>query len=309
MKLAPAWLGRSQLGMYTLVGRGAAVLALSASIAMPGLAQTIDAGRGPVPLTVPKGYDADVPTPLIVSLHGYSGSGEGHDRRWGISALSDRYNFLTIAPDGTRETGGNRSPYWNASDACCNFEGTAIDDSAYLLHLIDRIKASYNVDPARVFVIGHSNGGFMSYRMAYEHSDVVAAIVSLAGANHLEQREAPPQPVHVLQIHGTDDTTIAYRGGEIQGNRYPSAIASVSRWAQYNGCDGTMASREMRDLDASLPGYETGVMKINTGCKDGGSAELWTISDGAHSPVYSETWGEQIVEWLLAHPKPAHLLD
>jgi polyhydroxybutyrate depolymerase len=133
--------------------------------------------------------------------------------------------------------------------------------------------------------------------------------VSLAGANHLEQREPPPHPVHVLQIHGTDDTTIAYRGGEIQGNRYPSAFASVSRWAQYNGCDGSVASREMRDLDASMPGHETGVMKINAGCKDGGSAELWTISDGAHSPVYSDTWGEQIVEWLLAHPKPAHLLD
>ena len=114
--------------------------------------------------------------------------------------------------------------------------------------------------------------------------------------------------MHVLQIHGTDDATIAYRGGEIREHRYPSAMGSVSRWAQYNGCDMSRSSREMRDLDASLPGYETGVMKVNTGCRDGGSAELWTISDGAHSPVYSDTFGEQVVEWLLAHPKPRHLL-
>lgn len=287
----------------------ASALALTALIASPTLAQTIDAGRGPVPLTVPKGYDADVPTPLIVSLHGYSSSGARHDSRWGISALADRHTFLTIAPDGTREAQGDHNPFWNASDACCNFEGSKVDDSAYLLRIIEMIEARYNVDPARVYVIGHSNGGFMSYRMAYEHSDVVAAIVSLAGANHLEERDPPPQPVHVLQIHGTDDTTIAYRGGEIRGNRYPSAFASVSRWAQYDGCDGSVTSREMRDLDASMPGYETGVMKLNAGCKDGGSAELWTISDGAHSPVYSDTWGEQIVEWLLAHPKPRHLLD
>ena len=66
--------------------------------------------------------------------------------------------------------------------------------------------------------------------------------------------------------------------------------------------DGSLASRY-------VPGHETGVMKINTGCKDGGSAELWTISDGAHFPVYSDTYGEQVVEWLLAHPKPTHLLD
>ncbi len=287
----------------------ASALALTALMASPAIAQSIDAGRGPVPLTVPAGYDAGVPTPLIVSLHGYSSSGEGHDRGWRISALADRYGFITIAPDGSREAGGNRNPYWNASSACCNFEGTDIDDSAYLSGIIDQIRASYNVDASLIYVIGHSNGGFMSYRMAYEHSDMVAAIVSLAGANHIEQREAPPHPVHVLQIHGTDDTTIAYRGGEIQENRYPGAFASVRRWAQYNGCDGSVASREMRDLDASLPGHETGVMKINAGCKDGGSAELWTISDGGHSPVYSDTWGEQIVEWLLAHPKPAHLLD
>jgi polyhydroxybutyrate depolymerase len=273
------------------------------------MAQTIDAGRGPIALTVPAGYDASVPTPLIVTLHGYSGSGEGHDRSWGISALADKYDYLTIAPDGEEEAGGRRNRYWNASSACCNFNETGIDDSGYIRRIIDQIKASYNVDDSRVYVIGHSNGGFMSYRMAYEHSDVVAAIASLAGANHLEQRDPPPYPVHVLQIHGTDDTTIAYRGGEIGENRYPSAMGSVSRWAQYNGCDMSRASREMRDLDASLPGHETGVMKMNTGCRDGGSAELWTISDGAHSPVYSDTYGEQIVEWLLAHPKPLHLLD
>jgi polyhydroxybutyrate depolymerase len=287
----------------------ASALAITALLASPALAQSIDAGRGPIPLTVPKAYDRAVPTPLIVSLHGYSSSSERHDSRWGISALADRYGFLTIAPEGTREAEGDRNPFWNASDACCNFEGSRVDDSAYLRRIIDQIRASYNVDASRIYVIGHSNGGFMSYRMAYEHSDVVAAIVSLAGANHLEQRDPPPHPVHVLQVHGTDDGTIAYRGGEIRGNRYPSAFASVSRWAQYNGCDGSVASREMRDLDASLPGHETGVMKMNAGCKDGGSAELWTISDGAHSPVYSDTWGAQVVEWLLAHPKPGHLLD
>jgi polyhydroxybutyrate depolymerase len=287
----------------------AAVLSLAIAAASPATAQAVDAGRGAIQLTIPSGYDASVPTPLIVSLHGYSGTGEAHDRRWGISALADKYGFLTIAPDGEQESEGNRNHYWNASDACCNFNQTDVDDSGYIRRIIDQIKATHNVDASRVYVIGHSNGGFMSYRMAYEHSGVVAAIVSLAGADHMEERDPPPYPVHVLQIHGTDDATISYRGGEIRGNRYPSAMGSITRWAQYNGCDMSRSSREMRDLDASLPGHETGVMKINTGCRDGGSAELWTISDGAHSPVYSETYAEQIVEWLLAHPKPPHLLD
>ena len=291
-----------------IIARTVAALAIAGLVASPAHAQSVDAGRGEVPLTVPERYDPNVPTPLIVSLHGYTGSGEGHDRSWGISALADEYNFLSIAPDGERESGGNNNRFWNASDACCNFFGAENDDAGYLRGLIDAVKSSYNVDPGRVYVIGHSNGGFMSYRMAYEHSDAVAAIVSLAGANHAEQRDPPPHPVHILQIHGTDDATIAYRGGEIQENRYPGAIASVMRWARYNGCDMSRNSREMRDLDASLPGHETGVMKFNTGCRDGGSAELWTISDGSHGPVFSSTWGNQLVEWLLAPPQPPHVV-
>lgn len=285
------------------------MLALMIASASPVMAQTIDAGRGEIPLTVPASYDASVPTPLIVNLHGYTGGGEGHDRRWGISALADQYGFLSIAPDGAREESDDRNRFWNASDACCDLYQSGIDDSGYIRGIIDQIKATYNVDAGRVYVIGHSNGGFMSYRMAYEHSDVVAAIVSLAGANHMEQRDPPPYPVHVLQIHGTDDATIAYVGGELGPNRYPSAMGSVFRWAQYNECDMSRTGREMRDLDAALPGHETGVMKMNTGCKDGGSSELWTISDGGHNPVYSDTWAEQIVEWLLAHPKPGHLVN
>ena len=145
----------------------------------------------------------------------------------------------------------------------------------------------------------------MSYRMAYEHAETIAAIASLAGADHTERSQGPEAPIHVLQIHGTADATIAYRGGEIRENRYPGAVASVRRWADYNGCDSQGRAREMRDLDASLPGFETGVLRFNIGCQAGGSSELWTISAGAHSPTFSGSYAEQVVEWLYAHPKPS----
>jgi len=290
-----------RLPKFALIAVTALVTVFTSSLAT---AQSIDLGRGELPVTVPEGYSADTPAPLIVLLHGYTSSGMVADRYMGLSAIADDYGFLLVAPNGTREPGGDQNPCWNASDACCNFFSTDVDDSGYLMSVIERMESEYNIDPKRIYLVGHSNGGFMSYRMAYEHSDKIAAIVSLAGANHLEQRPAPEHAVNILQIHGTADETIAYQGGEIQGNRYPSAMGSVQRWASYNGCITQGRAREQRDLDASLPGHETGVMTFDIGCRPGGAVALWTISAGTHVPSVSDSYGAQLVEWLYDHPKP-----
>ncbi|MCY4507261.1 MAG: alpha/beta fold hydrolase, partial [Acidobacteria bacterium] len=197
-------------------------------------AQTVDAGRGELPVHVPSGYDAAAPAPLIVLLHGYTSSGEGQDSYMQVSALKDAYGFIMVAPDGTREDGGNRPRFWNASDACCNFRGSTVDDVAYLAGLIDAVKAEYAVDDKRVYLFGHSNGGFMSYRMAYEHPEAIAAIASLAGAD--QSLPAPAEPVHVLQIHGTADTAIPYESGSFRERELPGARESVESWAAHNGC-------------------------------------------------------------------------
>lgn len=266
-------------------------------------AQSIDLGRGELPLKVPANYDAGTPTPLVVLLHGYTSSGASQDSYMGFSDLVDSYGFLFVAPDGNREPGGDENRFWNASEACCDFFKTAVDDSAYIKHIIETVQADYNVDPARIFLIGHSNGGFMSYRLAYDYSGTIAAIASLAGANHVEEREAPAEPVHVLQIHGTADGTIDYNGADIQGNRYPSAEQTVKRWAAYNGCSTEGSARELRDLEASIDGYESSALVFKQGCKTGGSSELWTIAGGSHVPDLSETFSAQVIEWLYAHPK------
>jgi len=266
-------------------------------------AQSIDLGRGELPVTVPASYDAGTPAPLIVLLHGYTSSGAGQDSYMGFSAIADSYGFLLVSPDGDKEAGGDENRFWNASSACCNFYQSDVDDSAYVLNIIKEVKADFNVDPNRVYLVGHSNGGFMSYRAAYDHSETIAAIASLAGASHADMRSAPENPVHILQIHGTSDGTIAYDGADIGGNAYPSAKDTVTQWAEYNGCEAQANERELRDLVANLEGHESSVMVFNQGCKPGGSSELWTIEDGPHVPAFSDTFAEQVVEWLLAHPK------
>ncbi len=280
------------------------VTLLLLTMAGTAAAQTIDAGRGPLPVHVPSSYDGETPAPLILLLHGYTASGAQQDAYFGLSELVDDYGFIMVAPDGTQESGGNQSRFWNASSACCNFFESEVDDVAYLTRLIDAVKDAYTIDDSRVYLFGHSNGGFMSYRMAHERSGTIAAIASLAGADQTRPRAAPPNPVHVLQIHGTADTAIAYEGGSFRGGAHPGAQASVGAWAGHNGCAGDGVPTGTLDLDRSLNGLETEVTRYTSGCKAGGSAELWTINGGGHGPAVSDHFSRLVVEWLLGHPKP-----
>jgi polyhydroxybutyrate depolymerase len=235
-------------------------------------------------------------------LHGYTSSGAGQEGYFKLTAESDRRGFLYAMPDGTTNSNGER--FWNATPACCDFGRTGVDDSGYLAGLIDTVAASYAVDPGRVFFVGHSNGGFMAYRMACDHADKITAIVSLAGAMTDDPTQCKPsRPVTVLQIHGTADETIQYGGGANAGNSYPSAPATLSDWRGYDGCgDKADTSSPPLDLDTGLPGAETKVTVFRSGCRGGSTVELWAIGDGSHVPALSANFAPAVVDFLYAQP-------
>ena len=256
-------------------------------------------------INVPAKFDRSRPAPLVVVLHGYTGSGAGAKSYFQLEAEATKRGFLAVYPDGTKDQQVNR--FWNATDACCRLTATEADDSAYLTALIDRVVQKFSIDPKRVFFVGHSNGGFMSYRMACEHADRIAAIVSVAGATFADVSACrPSQPVSVLQVHGTSDTVISFTGGSIMGHPYPAAQTSVATWAAYNGCGSALApdvGAKQLDLDDSITGKDSTAMAF-TGCKDGGAAELWTIGGGSHEPKLTAEFASSIMDFLLNHPKP-----
>ncbi len=287
---------------------GAADLSATVDLAM---ASTSDGGliaARPYMFHVPTGYDKSKPTPLVVLLHGYTASGALQESYFNLTAVSDAHTFLYAYPDGLQDQGGNR--YWNATDACCDLYHTNVDDVAYINAVIDDMEKKYNVDPKRVYLVGHSNGGFMSHRMACDSSTRIAAIVSLAGVVWEDMAKCKPtDPVAVLQVHGDADAVIAYNGGAILGNAFPSAHATVQYWAAHDGCMMTPdTSAPALDLDSGLLGNETKVERW-LGCKDA-AVELWTIQGGSHVPALHTdpkmmpTWGELIWGFLSAHPKP-----
>ena len=272
-------------------------------------------GERPVTVFVPASYAADKPAPLLILLHGYGSTGREHDDYFRLRSAAEARGFVYAHPDGTPDSQGDR--FWNATDACCDFGRTGVADADYLAGLVTSIKSSVNIDPKRIYFIGHSNGAFMSYRMACDHAELVAGIVSLAGATFAESTDCRPRrPVAVLEIHGTLDDAIAYDGGTISGvgapgeplDPYPGVLETVDSWADYDGCSAPASDRPERvDVDAEINGPDgpaESTIKAATGCQAGGHVELWTIPNGGHSPDLASRFADEVLDFLVAHPKP-----
>lgn len=266
-----------------------------------GGAGVIIAAR-PYHFKAPKGYDKAKPAPLVVLLHGYGVDGPTQDTYFKLGELADEKTFLYAFPDGTLDSFGKR--FWSASDACCNFFQDPVDDIAYVNAIIDDVSAKYSVDAKRVFVVGHSNGGFMAHRVACELSPRVAAIVSLAGMAWKDpSRCKPTEHVAVLQVQGDADETIFYDGGTVSSTvpPYPSSRETVAGWAMRNGCTGGLGSGPAMDLESKIAGAETKVEPY-LACS-GANVELWTIAGGKHVPDLQPEWAASIYKFLMANPK------
>jgi polyhydroxybutyrate depolymerase len=251
---------------------------------------------------IPSSYSKDSSIPLVVLLHGYGSTGAQQESYMKFESVAEKNKFILVYPDGTIDSVGRR--FWNATDACCSFF-SQVDDDAYLLAILKEMESRYSIDAKRIYFVGHSNGGFMSYRMACKHPDRIAAIASLAGASFFKPTDCgATNSVSVLQVHGTKDETIFYDGGQILGNSYPSAFASASQWATVNQCtQNAFAQSTKLDLEGNIAGDETSITAW-TNCQNSSEVELWTMKNASHTPTLSSTFATKIWEFFAAHPKP-----
>jgi polyhydroxybutyrate depolymerase len=253
-------------------------------------------GERPAQLILPTTYSEATPVPLLIDLHGFTGDGPSQSLFSFMQAAAETRGVAYVAPNGLLDSSGSR--FWNASSACCNFGGSQVSDVDYIQSLIEEISSKVAIDKSRIYLFGHSNGHFMSYKFACSTEGVVTAISGLAGAMDIDPRTCNNKPMNVLHIHGTSDATISYEGGAILGNRYPSAEKSVAQWALVNSC--TKPREAEFELLSSMQGPETS--QITYACAKK-SLELWRINGGVHVPILDEGFALKTLDWLLTHRK------
>jgi polyhydroxybutyrate depolymerase len=248
-------------------------------------------------IVTPNNYDPKKIYPFILSLHGFTDNGSGQKRFFPLADLAEKHGFLYCFPTGL---GFPRS--WNATNACCDWANKH-DDSAYLRGLILWAQKKYNIDKKKIYVTGLSNGGFMSYRMARDHPDLITAIVPFAGVGFKKWPGNPTNPVSVLHIHGTEDSSIDWKGGEILGRAYPSAVENFENWRKFNQCEKKVdTSKEKINLTRRVFGKETKVTRFTN--KDGSiTTELWQVTGGGHVTPPVKEARERIIKWMLSHSK------
>jgi polyhydroxybutyrate depolymerase len=264
---------------------------------------TVQHGDRQFTLHVPDTYDPGTPAPLVVALHGYTSSGAEMESYLRFTQESNRRGFIYAYPDGRTDNRDNR--FWNATDACCDLYGSRSDDSRYLSEVITAVQRSHRVDARRVYLVGHSNGAFMSFRMACDHADQITAIAGLNGATWQDASQCRPSgPVGVLAIHSTLDETIAHGGGTLVNRAYPSAARTAADWVGFNRCAGAGTEAPALDIEAGLPGAETTVRRYTEGCAGGSTVQTWTINGGRHVPRIGPGFVPAVLDFLLSQTKP-----
>ncbi len=260
-----------------------------------------------VPIFLPPNYNPDIPSPIIIFLHGWAPiSPIWYDILVPIQDDANDHGYIFAKPVGSQDLLGDY--YWNATDACCDMFNSNPDHVSYLLALVDSIKENYNVDSQRIHLIGQSNGGFMCHRMACEAPEIFASIVSLTGAMWNEESNCQPsEPIHVLHIHGTLDPIIFWLGGYLvpELNPYPGAVTTATYWATQNGCSSKATNIGSFNFDLAVLFAETTRWSYEK-CTDSvaGSTELWEVTLGSHFPIISSEGIETIFDYLDTHTKP-----
>ena len=269
-----------------LVGSAAPVIAASPTVVV----------GGDRPVTVHLPSKLTKPAPLLILLHSASSSGERQEKNTKLAAAAKKTGFIFLAPDGTIGLDGRR--VWNAAKSCCQKPGVEVDDLTYLNALIDEIAIELPVDQNRIYMVGHSNGGFMSIAFACS-TGRIAGVVSLAGAMDSDGKCESARPFCFLQIHGTDDATIKFGGGVHNFHTYTGAEETVNRIAAVNQCKPspfTQIALVKKDFDRSIQGSETTIYTVE-GCR--APTALWRISGGVHSPKLPNNYAEQVIAFLV----------
>ena len=202
-----------------------------------------------------KRSDRDAPAPVILVFHGHGGTmrlmaRKGYQEAWPEAIIVCPQGLPTATP---RDPQGKRTG-WQMRPG-----GSNDRDLKFVDAILKTLDEKYEVDDARIFATGHSNGGGFAYLLWRERGRKLAAIAPVAagGLPLIGAKDIKPLPVmHVAgekdplvpfvnqqrtvewvrKLNGCDAEGRAWKGaGKLDGTLYSSEWGAPVAWVVHPG--------------------------------------------------------------------------
>jgi polyhydroxybutyrate depolymerase len=232
---------------------------------------------------VPRSYRAGTPMPLLVALHGGGGDmdWQADDAKYGLIGKSEQAGFIVVFPNGYSRFPGGRLATWNAGACCGKARDNRVDDVGFIREVVAHVGHALDIERARVFATGMSNGGMMAYRLACDAADVFRAIAPVAGTDNTVVCR-PSRAVAVVHIHARNDDHVLFEGGAGANafrdtsavTQFTSVPATIAKWSRLDGC--TAPPRRVLERPGAY-------CDLQPGCRDAARVQLCVTETGGHS--------------------------
>ncbi len=166
----------------------------------------------PYRLYVPTTYSPATPMPVIVALHGLGQTEDSFFDAYGraLPKLAEQHGYILVAPLGYRVDGGYG---WGVSAAPTDpaARHRAAMSELDVMESLAQVRALYNVDPDRIYLMGHSLGAIGTWKMAARFPGEWAAIGAFSGQG-VPSTMSRMAHIPAFVVHGDNDPTVAVTG-------------------------------------------------------------------------------------------------
>jgi len=139
-----------------------------------------------------------------------------------------------------------------------------VDDIAFFNEMLDHLGSKFSVDASRVYVVGLSEGGLMSFKAGCSLSDRITAVAAVGADMPKTMICLPSRPVSVLMINGTSDKVEPYNGGTEHNLNVVvlSAEDSAKDWSKIDRCNdkpekSKLSAREKGGMETRVDTYKS----------------------------------------------------
>ncbi|MCX7998960.1 MAG: alpha/beta hydrolase-fold protein [Leptospiraceae bacterium] len=254
---------------------------------LEGQSIEVDARKRNYIVFTPSHYSSKKKYPLVFILHGAKGSPIGMQNMTQFNKIAEREGIILVYPFGT--THDKKIGYfWNAWECCGYALQHEVNDIKFFQRLVEVLSEEYSINKNQIFVLGFSNGGMMSLKLACDATELFRGVASVGGAMFHENCK-PKKPIPVFLIQGGKDEVVPVKGGVGKNSSTPSAklpsYQTFQFWFKKNAC------KRERSVEEKTLSIAEGLE-----CNQNGRVKMVIVKEEAHTwpeenyPASEEIW-------------------